>query len=68
MADVLVERTSLEDIATAIRTKTDSEDTYTPSEMSKAINNMKLQVVNEPTNTLELKTADVIVNNTWNLK
>ena len=37
MANVLVERQSLQNIADAIRDKNGSSDTYTPSEMSQAI-------------------------------
>lgn len=37
MANVLVEETSLQDIADAIREKTETEDTFKPSEMGEAI-------------------------------
>ena len=40
MSNVLVEESSLQNIATAIRAKNGSSDTYTPSEMSTAISNI----------------------------
>lgn len=40
MSNVLVNETSLQNIANAIRTKNGSSDTYTPSEMSTAIENI----------------------------
>lgn len=40
MANVLVEKTNLQDIANAIRNKNASSDKYTPSQMAQAINNI----------------------------
>ena len=41
MANVLVEETSLQNIANSIREKTGTEDTYKPSEMATAISNIE---------------------------
>ena len=41
MANVLVERTYLEDIADAIRTKGNTQNTYTPPQMASAILNIQ---------------------------
>lgn len=43
MSNVLVNETSLQNIASAIRTKNGSSDTYTPSEMAAAIENIPSQ-------------------------
>lgn len=40
MANVLVEESYLQAIASAIRSKSSSSNTFTPSEMSQAINNI----------------------------
>lgn len=45
MTKVLVTDTYLEDIADAIRDKTGGSDTYTPSQMATAINNLSTKVV-----------------------
>ena len=42
MAQVLVDEKNLEDIADSIRSKTDSEETYNPSEMAIEIGNIFL--------------------------
>jgi len=56
MSNVLVNETSLQNIASAIRTKNGSSDTYTPSEMATAIENIPSGTVN-PTNYTQLNTA-----------
>lgn len=45
MAKVLVTDTNLENIADAIRTKTGGSDTYKPSQMASAINNISTKLV-----------------------
>lgn len=47
MANVLVEETSLQNIANSIREKTGTEDTYKPSEMATAISGIEAKVVPE---------------------
>lgn len=46
MSKMIINDTTLTNIANAIRTKADSQDTYTPSEMVTAISNLGLIITN----------------------